>query len=271
MTVRGSSTPKKALMKRTESLAVFFQRLGRIMYDSEWRSVPLHGSTSAEVHIGSPEEMAEIVRGQIIEGIRVGKIKLIQSCSIETLRPLEPDLSASVFKRRAPAVVEDEPMWQVCSSYWGGDPDVDWSASTLRGGYADVVDIQQKISLRDRYQDPMRSIVVYVNVDDPDAVIRKLIVYEELPPNEWFNSYNKYVSIGMRECVAAAWRAAAMIPIKNEHGVQEQLVSEMSNYAAFADLKINDESLRNAARKIKRQWTDGDLKARIFINYQRKP
>ena len=84
-----------------------------------------------------------------------------------------------------------------------------------------------------------------------------------------FSKYNRYVKIETRECIAAAWRAIVFTSLKNERGIQERLVSEMSKYANHSNFKISDDTLRNIAGKLVKQWDDRDLKARIFIKSSR--
>ena len=273
-TIRGSSAPQKAIVKRTEPLGTFFQRLGRVIYGSDWRHPNAEAETVGDAQIGTPEEMADIVRGQIIAGIQAGKIKLIQSCSLEALQPKalpKPDASPAIPKRRAPIDDEDEgePCWQTLPSFWASDLDVDWEESTVRVECSEMFDTQNKRNLLECYEDPKRPLVIHLFVGDPDSAIRNLIDYGDLPDDDWFSKYNRYVKIETRECIAAAWRAIVFTSLKNERGIQERLVSEMSKYANHSNFKISDDTLRNIAAKLVKQWDDRDLKARIFIKSSR--
>ena len=272
-TIRGSSAPQKAIVKRTETLATFFQRLGRVTYGSDWRHPNADAETVGSAQIGTPEEMADIVRGQIIAGIQAGKVKLIQSCSLEALRPKalpKPGATAAIPKIRAPIDDDEgEPYWQALSANWDLETDIDWGESTARVKCSEIFDTRNKRNLLDDYEESDRSVVIHLAVDDPDKTIRSLIDYGELPDADWFDKYNRYVKIEMRECIAVAWRSIVFSSLENKYGVQEQLVIEMNKYASHRKFEISEDALRNIARKIVKQWDERDLRARLFVNSSR--
>lgn len=303
MVLRHRASPKAAFEERAnEPAGEFIDRVGLLFYGAEWTPAALHALRDRGPHatVGSDANLAEVVREQVISGLRSGRLTAFVWLTVPAWAPVRngllpsdwddlsaDELAAGLEQLDDPLLGEDATPKQrefiIKADYWRLPVDelgIDWLASTIAMSTKYLYDTsfaqRRDRPINDFYQvaDIVRNVPLRIRY--PLRALRNLVRYEDPPDEAWLKRYDIYRERGRYEALAAMWRYIAISGVTPANLPSATvLASAVSDYLAAqglgrprdaAQARHRSSGLEEMASLVLGQLKERDLSGSVLVS-----
>jgi hypothetical protein len=256
---------------------------------------------STPVAVGTDFELAEMVREQVLTGLRSGVLEArIFVTAPARVAPPPPSGNQSEYGdddrliRQSPSAVDelddDDPgpsedgaprlrQFTVKREFWAASPivELDWSSSTLTVFSQHLYDASTRASrpVDECFEIPDPIEGAPVKIVSPEKTLRDLFRYEPLPDAEWLDRYKVYRKMGRIEAVTAAWRYIAVVTSQGTklpsaaqlaERIEEYLISQGFEAQRAEHDKIRNSTLQELAKQVLAQFETRNLSDTVLVS-----